>query len=78
MSAGFWDGYRTMPDVSSPLNEATTLRGRAVMAYTDSGSFKEKAGKENQLFYGILEADVAPATTVTTGFQLPEGPQPGV
>lgn len=68
VSAGSWDDYRTMLDVSSPLNEAKTLRGRAVMAYTDAGSFKEKAGKENQLFYGILEADLAPATTVTAGF----------
>ncbi|SIT06070.1 TonB-dependent receptor [Achromobacter sp. MFA1 R4] len=66
--AGSWDDYRTMLDVSSPLNEAKTLRGRAVMAYTDAGSFKEKAGKENQLFYGILEADLTPATTVTAGF----------
>ncbi|MBB1625996.1 TonB-dependent receptor [Achromobacter sp. UMC71] len=68
LSAGSWDDYRTMLDVSSPLNEAKTLRGRAVMAYTNSGSFKERAGKENQLFYGILEGDITPATTLTAGF----------
>ncbi|MEN4921280.1 TonB-dependent siderophore receptor [Achromobacter spanius] len=68
LSAGSWDDYRTMLDVSSPLNEAKTLRGRAVMAYSNAGSFKERAGKENQLFYGILEGDITPATTVTAGF----------
>ncbi|OZI71338.1 TonB-dependent siderophore receptor [Bordetella genomosp. 12] len=67
VSAGSWDDYRTMLDVSSPLNASKTLRGRAVMAYTNAGSFIEHAGKENQLFYGILEGDVTPATTVTAG-----------
>ncbi|WP_217618308.1 TonB-dependent siderophore receptor [Achromobacter sp. GbtcB20] len=67
LSAGSWDDYRTMLDVSSPLNEAKTLRGRAVMAYTNAGDFQQRAGKENSLFYGILEADITPATTVTAG-----------
>ncbi|AIT24833.1 TonB-dependent siderophore receptor [Bordetella holmesii] len=39
VSAGSWDDYRTMLDVSSPLNASKTLRGRAVMAYTNAGSF---------------------------------------
>ncbi|KAG0919050.1 hypothetical protein G6F31_021271 [Rhizopus arrhizus] len=56
-----------MLDVSSPLNDAKTLRGRAVMAYTNSDDFQQHAGKENTLFYGILEADITPATTVTAG-----------
>ncbi|MGW9064285.1 TonB-dependent siderophore receptor [Achromobacter animicus] len=67
LSAGSWDDYRTMLDVSSPLNEAKTLRGRAVVAYTNAGDFQQRAGKENSLFYGILEADITPATTVTAG-----------
>lgn len=67
LSAGSWDDYRTMLDVSSPLNDAKTLRGRAVTAYTNSGDFQQQAGKENSLFYGILEADITPATTVTAG-----------
>lgn len=67
LSAGSWDDYRSMLDVSSPLNEAKTLRGRAVVAYTSAGDFRSRADKENQLFYGILEADLSPATTVTAG-----------
>lgn len=67
LSVGSWDSYRSMLDVSAPLNEAKTLRGRAVMAYTDVGDFKRHADKENQLFYGILEGDLGPTTTLTVG-----------
>ncbi|CAB3728955.1 Ferric-pseudobactin 358 receptor [Achromobacter ruhlandii] len=67
LSAGSWDSYRSMLDVSSPLNEAATLRGRAVIAYTDGGDFKRRADKDNQLFYGILEGDLGPATTLSAG-----------
>lgn len=67
LSGGSWDDYRAMLDVSSPLNEAGTLRGRSVISYNSADDFKQRAGKENQLFYGILEADVSASTLVTVG-----------
>lgn len=67
VSAGSWDNFRTMLDVSSPLNDAKTLRGRAVLAYTDADNFSHAASKQNQLFYGILEGDLTANTTVTAG-----------
>lgn len=35
-SAGSWDTYRTDIDVSSPLNQSGSLRGRAVLAYQET------------------------------------------
>lgn len=67
-SVGSWDDYKTMLDLSSPLNEAGTLRGRSVISYNNANSYLDTAQKENQLFYGILEADLSDSTLVTFGF----------
>lgn len=67
-SVGSWDDYKTMVDLSSPLNEEGTLRGRSVISYNNANSYLDTARKENQLFYGILEADVSESTLVTLGY----------
>ncbi|WP_238340787.1 TonB-dependent siderophore receptor [Pseudomonas kairouanensis] len=67
-SMGSWDDYKTMVDLSSPLNKEGTLRGRSVISYNNANSYLDTAQKENQLFYGILEADVSESTLVTLGY----------
>lgn len=66
-SAGSWDRYRTEVDASNKLNEAGTLRGRAVAAYEDGHSFQDVRERKRQTFYGVLEADLSDATTWTIG-----------
>lgn len=66
-SAGSWDRYRTEVDASNKLNEAGTLRGRAVAAYEDSNSFQDVRERKRQTFYGVLEADLSDSTTWTIG-----------
>ncbi|AIR90606.1 TonB-dependent siderophore receptor [Pseudomonas cremoricolorata] len=68
MSAGSWDDYKTMVDLSSPLNADNTLRGRTVISYNTANSYLDTAQKENQLLYGILEADLSESTLATVGF----------
>lgn len=67
-SVGSWDNYKTMLDLSAPLNEAGTLRGRSVLSYNNANSYLDTAQKENQLFYGIIEADLDESTLATFGF----------
>lgn len=67
-SVGSWDDYRTMVDLSSPLNPEGSLRGRTVIAYNNANSYRDTAQKENQLFYGIAELDITPQTLATLGF----------
>lgn len=67
-SVGSWDDYKTIVDLSSPLNEEGMLRGRSVISYNNANSYLDTAQKENQLFYGILEADVSESTLVTLGY----------
>lgn len=66
-SAGSWDRYRTEIDASNKLNDAGTLRGRAVAAYQDHNSFTDQRDNQRQTFYGILETDLSDATTWTLG-----------
>jgi len=66
-SVGSWDKYRVQVDGSKALNQAGTLRGRAVITAQDSRSFADSVHDRNQQFYGILEADLTPATLLTAG-----------
>ncbi|MFO2465907.1 TonB-dependent siderophore receptor [Pseudomonas sp. 15FMM2] len=67
-SVGSWDDYKTMVDLSSPLNEEGTIRGRTVLTYNNANSYLDTAKKENQVFYSIIEADLTENTMATLGF----------
>ena len=70
VEAGSWDHYRAEADISTPLNEAGTVRGRVVAAYQESGSYIDRLQQRKQLLYGIIEADLAPTTLLTAGFSV--------
>ena len=58
---------RTMGDVSGSLNEAHTLRGRAIALLEKDNSFKDDVDGKKGLIYGILEADAGDNTKITFG-----------
>ncbi|WP_029615708.1 TonB-dependent siderophore receptor [Pseudomonas putida] len=66
-SAGSWDNYRGELDLSGPLNDNGSVRGRFVGAYNDKDSYQDYAGRERGLFYGITEFDLTDDTTLTVG-----------
>ncbi|MDG9929101.1 MULTISPECIES: TonB-dependent siderophore receptor [unclassified Pseudomonas] len=76
-SVGRWDDYRTELDVSNRLDSAGDLRGRFVAAYQDRNSFVDAYGNKRQLFYGIGEYDLGPATTLTLGAYYNREDNPG-
>lgn len=65
LSAGSWSNYRGEIDVGGPLNAAGTLRSRAVISSQDREYFYRKADSSKQLFYGTLDLDLTPYTTVS-------------
>ncbi|PHM29813.1 TonB-dependent siderophore receptor [Xenorhabdus budapestensis] len=67
LEGGSWDKWRTGLDLSSPLNEDGTVRGRFVTAYQRSNSFIDRDKHEKYPFYGILEADLTDNTLLTIG-----------
>ncbi|WP_437879785.1 TonB-dependent siderophore receptor [Pseudomonas sp. LRF_L74] len=64
-SAGSWDRYRTDADVSGPLTDNGSVRGRVVTAYQTQNSFRDGLENQRSLFYGIAEADLNENTTLT-------------
>ncbi|TFY88823.1 TonB-dependent siderophore receptor [Pseudomonas kairouanensis] len=66
-SAGSRDNYRSELDVSGPVNESGSVRGRFVGAYHDKDSYQDYAGRERGVFYGITEFDLTDSTTLTVG-----------
>lgn len=67
LQAGSWDRYRAQADVAAPLSEDKTVRGRVVVAHQDSASFIERFHQDKDLFYGVVEADLGPATLLSAG-----------
>ncbi len=67
LSAGSWANYRGEGDVTGPLNESGSLRGRFVGAYQDRNGFQDWTTQERAMGYGSLAADLTPDTTLTAG-----------
>ena len=67
LSAGSWDDYRGMIDVTGPLTEDGNVRGRAVASQRNRQFYYEGGDEKNNLFYGALEFDLTPDTLLTLG-----------
>lgn len=67
LGAGSWGRYRAEADISGPINQAGTLRGRLVSAYQKGDSFIDYYTQDKQVFYGIVEADLGQATMLSAG-----------
>lgn len=66
--AGSWDFKRLDADLSAPLNESGSVRGRVIAAREDRDYFFDYATTKKDLVYAIVEADLGPRTTLGAGF----------
>ncbi|GAB7532231.1 TonB-dependent siderophore receptor [Pseudomonas sp. 3A(2025)] len=66
--AGNWDRYGTGADISGPLNESGTLRGRWVVDYKTQHGWTDNYKQEKTGVYGIGEWDIDDRTLLTFGF----------
>lgn len=77
LTLGSWNKKRAEADVSGPLNQAGTLRGRGIVMGQRNDSFMDNYALSKHLVAGVLEADIAPRTVVTLGLtrqaNRPEG-----
>lgn len=67
VSAGSWDHYQGVVDLSTPLNKEGTVRGRVVGSYLDEKSFVDVLKNEKTVFYGTLAADLTDSTLMNIG-----------
>jgi outer membrane receptor for ferric coprogen and ferric-rhodotorulic acid len=70
LTAGSWDKRRIDTDVSGALNDAGTLRGRAVYANENKNSYLDRYSREKNVFHGVLEFDLDERTLFTLGNTL--------
>ncbi|WP_280192455.1 TonB-dependent siderophore receptor [Delftia sp. PS-11] len=68
-SIGSWSHLRTEIDGGGTLNEAGTVRGRVVAAYTDRHSFIDLVHTRAPMLYGVIEADLGAGTKATAGYR---------
>jgi outer-membrane receptor for ferric coprogen and ferric-rhodotorulic acid len=67
-SGGSYDNYYSYVDVGGPLAFDGRLRGRTVLAYRDSQSFRDIYALKREVAYGILEADLTDSTVLAVGY----------
>lgn len=77
-NAGSWDTYRAQADVSGPLNEAGTVRGRIVASAMDSGGFRDYEKASSKMLFGTVEADLTPDTLLNVGMTYRERDAKGI
>lgn len=68
-TAGSWDTYRAEGDLSSPLNASGSVRGRVVAVEDRRHHFQKARKSDKSVLYAVLEADIAPATTLLAGLE---------
>lgn len=65
LSAGQWDAFRGLIDVSTPLTASGAVRGRFVVQAETRDSFVDYAGTDKLLGFGSLAFDLTDQTTLT-------------
>jgi len=68
VSGGSYDDYYSYVDVGGPLAFDGRLRGRSVLAYRDSHSFRDHYQMQREVGYGVLEADLTDDTLLAVGY----------
>jgi outer membrane receptor for ferric coprogen and ferric-rhodotorulic acid len=67
VTVGSWDNRRLDVDLSGPLNDSRSVRGRLVAAGQDSDSYLDRYNLRKQVIYGIVDADLTSSTLLTAG-----------
>ncbi|MEM6160958.1 ferric-rhodotorulic acid/ferric-coprogen receptor FhuE [Erwinia sp. P6884] len=69
---GSWDKQRYVADLSAPLSESGDVRGRIIAGYQDQDSWLDRNSTTKKFLYGVLDADLTDATTVSVGYNYQE------
>ena len=69
LTLGSWDRRRVEVDVSTPLNESGSVRGRVVAVKDKKDLFQNGREEDREVLYGVVQADLTPRTTVSAWLQ---------
>lgn len=65
---GSWDKQRYTGDISTPLNEAGTVRGRAIGGYQDNDKWIDRYNARKKFLTLVMDADLTDSTTLSFGW----------
>lgn len=69
---GSWNKERYVLDLQAPLTESGNVRGRVIAGYQDSDSWLDRYHARSKFLYGIVDADLTDATTLSLGYDYSE------
>jgi outer membrane receptor for ferric coprogen and ferric-rhodotorulic acid len=69
MTLGSWDKRRVDIDVSGPLTDTGTVRGRMIYANENGNSYLDRYSREKNSFSGLLAFDLSDSDTLTVGYE---------
>jgi outer membrane receptor for ferric coprogen and ferric-rhodotorulic acid len=78
LGVGNWNRKRGSVDLSTPLTEDGRIRARFVAMAQEKESQLDLYHSSKQVFYGVVEADLTPATTLSIGFDYQKNKPTGV
>lgn len=65
--AGSWDRVGANFDITTPLNQAGSVRARLVGDASQQGSFVDLEKSQQTVFYGVVDADLTSSTRLSVG-----------
>ncbi len=65
--AGNWSTYKLKADISTPLNQDGSVRGRLVASHKETDTFKERVHNKSDLLYSVVDADITAQTKLSAG-----------
>ena len=78
LSLGSWRNRRAELDATVPLSADGRIRARGVAVVEDTESYQSIYHKRRNILYGIVDADLTPATRVSLGFDYQQNKPRGV
>ena len=66
-SLGSWNAWNSTADISTPLNSEGSVRGRVVVKHEQTDSFADHYNKDNNVVYGVIDADLTDSTYLSVG-----------
>ena len=78
LTAGRWNNFRAVADVSTPLTESGSWAARAVVVHQDKDSWLNHYSNNRTIFYGVVDGQISDALTVTFGYSHQDNNSDGV
>jgi outer membrane receptor for ferric coprogen and ferric-rhodotorulic acid len=76
--AGSWDRRGASVDLTTPLNEAASVRARMVASYREQEVFIDLESTKNSVFYAVVDADLSESTALSVGASAQHDDRDGV